>query len=332
MSTQRIYWLLQALGWGGYAIAQAYAAVFIGELPALPIVKELLILHGSGMLLTHLLRLYMKNQGWFRLSLAALAPRILASSALLSIPLAVAMNSMTIAAVVESESSLQPAVKLSLHVASWGMIILIWLILYFAIVAIREQRFARSGMLRSQLNPQFIFSSLNSVHALIATDPARAQLAVSQLASTLRYTFTASGEEMVALEQELSIVDDYLALELLRLGDRLVVRRDISEDAKSVRLPVMLLQTVVQNGINLGVDASTSAVALHISAQIERDSLMLEVEAPRPSAPAQPAHDGAGLRHAAERLRHLFGDNASLNLDLSHPDFTVARVRIPRGT
>lgn len=152
---------------------------------------------------------------------------------------------------------------------------------------------------------------------------------MTELARTLRYTLGAGQEELVTLEQELAMVDDYLQLEALRLGERLKIERDISAAAMRVRIPVMLLQTVVENAIKHGIAELPAGGVLRISAGVAGDALALQVENPRPVGPISPAHEGIGLRNSAERLRLLFGTAASLELDLSEPERALARIRLP---
>jgi LytS/YehU family sensor histidine kinase len=172
---------------------------------------------------------------------------------------------------------------------------------------------------------------LNSVRALIADDPTGAQKAVTQLARTLRYTLTAGQEEVVSLERELEIVADYLELESLRLGERLHIERTIALDARVAHIPVMLLQTVVENAIKHGIAELPQGGVLRISADVRDGALIIEVENPRPTAPSQSPSPGVGLRNSAERLRLLFGSAAALDLDLSQPDRALARIRIPQA-
>jgi LytS/YehU family sensor histidine kinase len=217
--------------------------------------------------------------------------------------------------------------------------------LYFAITSVRDRhraelrqselahalKVAELRVLKSQLNPHFLFNSLNSVRALIADDPSGAQKAVTQLARTLRYTLTAGQEEVVSLERELEIVADYLELESLRLGERLHIDRTIALDARVAHIPVMLLQTIVENAIKHGIAELPEGGVLRISAELREGALIIEVENPRPPAPSRSPSSGVGLRNAAERLRLLFGTAGALDLDLSRPDRALARLRIPQG-
>jgi LytS/YehU family sensor histidine kinase len=225
----------------------------------------------------------------------------------------------------------------------------VWAVLYLTITALRDQRsaalrqseltralqLAELRLLKSQLNPHFLFNSLNSVRALIADDPAGAQKAVTQLARTLRYTLTAGREELVTLARELEIVDDYLALESLRFGERLRIERDLAPEAMGVRVPVMLLQTVVENAIKHGIAELPAGGDLRIIAALRGGTLHIDVENTRPEKATsvfRSEGEGVGLDNAAERLRLLFGTKANLDLDLSRVEVAVARIRIPETT
>jgi len=189
---------------------------------------------------------------------------------------------------------------------------------------------AELRLLKAQLNPHFLFNALNTVRALIAEDPSQAQQAVTQLARTLRYTLNSGQDELVSLDRELAIVDDYLAIEALRLGDRLSLVRDIEPATRERQIPVMLLQSLVENAIKHGIAQLPRGGVLKISAEMEANALILMVENARPRSSASDSDsDSIGLRNSTERLRLLFGPQASLNLDVTEADRAVARVCIP---
>jgi LytS/YehU family sensor histidine kinase len=188
---------------------------------------------------------------------------------------------------------------------------------------------AELRLLKSQLNPHFLFNALNGLRSLIADEPARARVAVTQLARLLRYTLAAGDEDLVSLERELELVDDYLALESLRLADRLRIERDIAPEARAVRLPAMMLQTLVENAIKHGISALKEGGTLAIGARVERERLVIEVSNPCPREPAAGNAEGVGLRNSSERLRLMYGDRASLRLDLSRPGHASAEASVP---
>ena len=172
---------------------------------------------------------------------------------------------------------------------------------------------------------------LTTFLVVIGLVPARAQDAVTRLANTLRYTLSSAQDELVTLAQELEIVQDYLDLESLRLEDRLSIDCEVDTEARGARIPVMLLQTIVENAIKHGIAELPAGGVLRIRGELRNSDLLLEVENPRPAAPRREASEGIGLRNAAERLRLLFGERASLDVDLSNRTMATARLRIPAG-
>jgi LytS/YehU family sensor histidine kinase len=142
----------------------------------------------------------------------------------------------------------------------------------------------------------------------------------------LRYTLSSGEENLVTVARELEMVDDYLALESLRLAERLNVVRDIVPAAIMVRIPAMLMQTLVENAIKHGIAPLKQGGTLRIAAP----ELIIEVVNPCPEGAAMaPGSESVGLKNLSERLRLLFGPAARLRLDLSGPGQAIAEVRLP---
>lgn len=223
------------------------------------------------------------------------------------------------------------------------VVIVSWVAIYLAVAMQRrryqaELRQAQLGaalqsaelrLLKSQLNPHFLFNALNGVRALIADEPDRARDAVTQLARMLRYSLASGEQDLVSLQVELELVDDYLALESMRFAERLRVERDISEAARTARVPAMLLQTLVENAIKHGIAGMKDGGTLRIAARVSDGELLLQVDNPAPTTRPDNATGGVGLKNARERLRLLFGSRASLDLDLAEAGRARAIVRLP---
>jgi sensor histidine kinase YesM len=343
-----VYWIVQLSGWGVFTLARLYAAVAVLDLPWARATMELLLLDGAGLGLSHWLRNFARHHGWSALPFRRLTWRIIAAGFLLGTPLGIITQLTDLSALQGPLRQYAPALLLSiqllLNILNWAILFMIWLAIYFTAVAVRQHRsaelrqselaralqLAELRLLKTQLNPHFLFNALNTVRSLIADDPTRAQGAVTRLANTLRYTLSSGQDELVTLAQELEIVADYLELESMRFEERLRVEYDVAPGAGSVHIPVMLLQTVVENAIKHGIAELPSGGVLRISAALRDGMLVLEVQNPRPPAPARAAHEGIGLRNADERLRLLFGARASLDLDMSQPTIVTARIRIPQ--
>jgi Histidine kinase len=350
----RAYWLCQFGGWGAYGLVQIYAGITSLDAPWVRIVLEVLALHAGGLALTHGLRAYGLRHHWNALRIPQLVWRILLAGALLALPLAFASSLMAVGDMHDSGNAsahysliegFHPftLLRFSLQCANWLAVFVGWLLIYYFAIRSRERRYAELRqselaralqsaelrLLKSQLNPHFLFNSLNSIRTLIVCDPARARDAVTRLATLLRYTLNASQEELVTLGQELEIINDYLTLESMRFEDRLRVDIDVPAALRGIRIPVMLLQTVVENAIKHGIAELPSGGILQVRAALDKDTLAITVTNPMPTRRLRAPGGGVGLRNSAERLRLLFGTEGALELDLSGSGSATARIRIP---
>jgi hypothetical protein len=352
--SRQLYWILQVAGWGLYTLVKYIGAATVLGMPWGTTALELAIFGCVGLAISHWLRNFVRRRQWAALSIPKLATRIVVASFIVGTPLGIATQISDVSALQDPGPVLHeyaPALRASvtvpiqalLQIANWAFLYMIWLTIYFGAVGLREYRTARLEqselaralqlaelrLLKSQLNPHFLFNALNTVRSLIADNPSRAQNAVTRLANTLRYTLSSRQDELVTLSQELDIVSDYLQLESMRFEDRLRIETHVPEDAAAVHIPVMLLQILVENAIKHGIAELPSGGLLRISAVLQNEMLILQVENPRPLVPIRATHEGIGLRNAQDRLRLLFGARASLDLDLSKPAVTTARLRIP---
>jgi sensor histidine kinase YesM len=344
------YWVAQLAGWGFYFYAQASGEVIFASVPW----SKASVLWGgvclTGIGVTHLLRGFVRRNGWLALRPASLLGRIVAgtlliatTSYLVTLALSQAVYGTPVAPIAAAFYQKLPSGQQFVNQFIFTLAVHAgWVAIYLAFAMQRhrydaELRQAQLGkalqaaglrLLKSQLNPHFLFNALNGLRSLIGDEPDRARDAVTQLARTLRYTLASGDEDLVSLERELEMVDDYLALEQLRLASRLEVARDIEPAARAVRLPSMLLQTLVENAIKHGIAPLKQGGTLRITAHVEGAELVLRVFNPRPSNDTTHP-DGVGLKNSTERLRLLFGARAALHLDLSQAGLASAEVRLP---
>ena len=349
------YWICQLGGWGLFTLVKIIASVEVADAPWLSTTVTFVVLHGAGLGVTHALRDFMRRRRWSELGTRQLVWRGLAASFILAVPLAVATSLSPIATVQGPALSnvdvpwmphvdLVTVLTLLINLINWAFLFMAWLAIYFTTIAIRNHQaaalrqsemaralqHAELRLLKSQLNPHFLFNALNTVRALIAEDPTKAQRAVTRLANTLRYTLGAGQHELVSFERELEMVSDFLELEKMRFEDRLTIQREVAPGLGSTRIPVMLLQTVVENAIKHGIAEIPAGGLLRIRADLQDGALILQVENPRPLTVTRQLSEGTGLRNAEERLRLLFDSGASLELDLSKPAMATTRIRIPQ--
>ena len=297
------------------------------------------------------MRWWIRRQKWLSLPTAGLIGRILAATLLISLVAHLATialsqyiyDSRVTPLYATFYQRLLPGEQLRNQGIFTLLIHAAWVAIYLTFATLRHRyvadlrqvqlsealQAAELRLLKSQLNPHFLFNSLNGLRSLIADEPDRARDAVTHLARMLRYTLASGDEDLVSLERELEMVDDYLALESMRFDHRLRVERDIDAAARSVRIPAMLLQTLVENGIKHGIATLKEGGTLRIMAKVANQELHLQVTNPRPTVSAAAESAGVGLRNAKERLRLLFGPRASLRLDLDQPGIATAALRVP---
>lgn len=184
--------------------------------------------------------------------------------------------------------------------------------------------------LRQQLQPHFLFNSLNSINALIALDPPQARKMVQQLSDFLRGTLKKEESQMVTLEEEIGYLNLYLEIEKVRFGNRLQTQIDISEGCKTALLPTLLLQPVVENAIKFGLYDTTGQTLITINCRTEGNELIISVKNPFDPETSMPKKGtGFGLSSIQRRLYLLFARNDLLSTGAQGNIFETT-VKIPR--
>lgn len=199
--------------------------------------------------------------------------------------------------------------------------------------ALREQLVAaRLETLRTQLNPHFLFNTLNSVSALVALDPKGVRRMVELLSEMLRYTLDGASEPEITVREELRIVERYLEILEIRYGGRLSFSIHADPDVEQALVPNLILQPLAENAIKHGVGPAGGRGRIEVEARREGDSLVMQVrDTGHPSvAPIRAQGGGMGLSHTRERLSQIYGATSSLRLLRDEEEGgTTAEVRLP---
>jgi two-component system LytT family sensor kinase len=184
--------------------------------------------------------------------------------------------------------------------------------------------------LRQQLQPHFLFNSLNSINALIGSRPAEAREMVQQLSDFLRTTMRKEEQQWVKLEDEIHSLQLYLTIEKVRFGHRLHTELELDVDAWKMQLPALLLQPLVENAIKFGLYDTTEESRIHLRAKAETDRLVITVENPfDPSTAAAQKGTGFGLSSVQRRLYLMFGRHDLLQTTAKENIFSTT-VIIPQ--
>ena len=185
---------------------------------------------------------------------------------------------------------------------------------------------ARLEALQARIEPHFLFNSLNSVAALIAVRPGDAETALEDLALLLRARLSEQGPADVSLAEEMTLVNAYVGIESLRLGERLHMEIDIAPAARTCRLPALSLQPLVENAIGHGVARLPAGGTVAITAQRKGNTLMVEVSNPICADTATVPGNRQAIANIRNRLALRYGDAAVLRVDEQRDRFTVVMV------
>jgi two-component system, LytTR family, sensor kinase len=195
----------------------------------------------------------------------------------------------------------------------------------------RLAREAELFKLRQQLQPHFLFNSLNSINALIGSQPAQARNMVQQLSSFLRSTLKKDENQWVALQEELEQLALYLSIEKVRFGNRLQTLVQTEEEALQLKIPALLLQPLMENAIKFGLYGTVGDTVIELHASVINGQLVIAVINPfdKDSTPAE-SGTGFGLNSVKRRLYLLFGRNDLLETEMQGNKF-IASVTVPQS-
>jgi two-component system, LytTR family, sensor kinase len=182
--------------------------------------------------------------------------------------------------------------------------------------------------IKSHINPHFIFNSLNSIRALVDENPSRARRAVTELSNILRSSMQAEKSETVSLEKELSIVNDYLALEHMRFEERLQVEMVIDEDTLGQQIPPMMLQTLVENAIKHGISKRIDGGFVKITSDFIGDHHELTVQNTG-QLNGYLNKEGFGIQSTEDRLNLLYHGKASFEIKNITECIVESKVILP---
>ena len=192
---------------------------------------------------------------------------------------------------------------------------------------------ARMDALTSQINPHFLFNTLNTVSSLIRFDPDMARGVVLKLSNILRRLLR-KHETFVPLREELEFIDDYLDIEVIRFGrDKLQIFKEIDEEARESFVPSMLLQPIIENSIKHGIAPRLEGGEIHLRSTLKDGRLLIEIDDNGMGIPPERLVDvyggGIGISNVHARLRLLYGDQFKMDIRSQEGEGTQIRIEIP---
>jgi sensor histidine kinase YesM len=190
-------------------------------------------------------------------------------------------------------------------------------------------REAEINMLKAQINPHFLFNSLNSISLLTSREPEKAREMIIKLSDYLRYSLRFGKESTISFREEIENMDRYLDIEKIRFGDKLIYRQKISEDTLDLPIPNMILQPLLENAIKHGVYESTEPILIEIFSEKTRNKLRIKIENNFDPDSISRKGAGIGLKNIASRLQLIYNrtdllqytnDNGCFRVELLIPE------------
>ena len=346
----KAYWTCQILGWGIYGLLNT---VFLSAFQTITAQNLGITVFGSVQLLlwTHLLRIIFKKRHWVTLPLWKLFIRVLIADLVIAI---ISQSIQIFGYFYIDEISLEQfRWKLyGLQILNTNFILWIWSLLYvvFSMFDITKRgerekwelqtavKEAELMALKAQINPHFLFNSLNNIRALVIENPERARDMISKLSELFRYALRVSNTRSVLLKEELAVVKNYLLLEATQLEDRLRYRFDIAPETRQVEIPPMTIQTLVENAIRHGIalhpDGGEISIRTTLSAcdnaqTGNQQTVMVVCIVNTGQMKNNATNDGIGLQNTRERLHLLFGNTAQLTVENISQNQVCAKFQVP---
>ncbi len=315
---ERAFWALQLAGWFGYACLRIFHGITIDW--GLNYFNTSAVAAVTGFILSSILRYF------YRPLVNRPLPLVVGAALFFSLSFALVFSAIEVTAGTYYDPENVVDTGLFENAMFDAFILLAWSGLYFGYHYYEELQREREAtlkaaamakeaelqMLRYQLNPHFLFNTLNAISTLVLAGETRnADRMLGRLSSFLRYSLVHTPEEKVTLETELNTLRHYLEIEKVRFADRLNVVYDIEERALRARIPSLLLQPLIENAVKYAIAPSEDGGLIEIAARIRGDELHLAVRDDGPGMAdgeiSVGGGSGVGLRNTAERLEALYG-------------------------
>jgi len=341
-----MYWSAQLLGWSLYVLVAAIWNFFINELNA-GVIKVLITSFILGIILSNFYRLFIIRKKWIMLPVFKLIPRVLAATLALGLIFALLQAAIYDTFFDDIKTMLVFPYEGVLTLATnWIIIFLLWSALYFAGNYLRNYRSeeiknlkhealrneVELNNLKAQLNPHFMFNSMNSIRALVDDEPQKSKDAITKLSNLLRTTLLTGKQKVIPLSEELKLVKDYLDLEKIRYEERLHTEVYIDPGVLTYKVPPLMLLTLVENGIKHGISHLPKGGRVKIEIHERKKYLEISVYNSGKYEPGLSNGTGIGLQNTKKRLKLLYGNRSEFmieNITINNSTFVKTLVLLP---
>ena len=342
MNKNTLYWLCQIGGWLLFVMLEFIGYGNIYGYNGL-LVLNVAINYVAGILLTHYYRVFIIKTQWIKSPMAQLIPRAIIGVVIISALLTfinIYLDRITVPLLKQFPIDWILIIN---YLFNWSKYILLWALVYHLFqywersLEIEKERYQLEAILKenqyqnlkTQLNPHFLFNSLNSIRTLIDLNPNQSKEAVTRLSSLLRSSLQMSKLKTVSLKQEIDTVKDYLAIEKIRFDERLTCTISISDAAAmQVQVPPMMLQTLVENAVKHGISKSKIGGNISLEAYIETAVLQIVIINTGRFEPSE-VYQGVGLENTKKRLEILYDYKANFSIVNGLDNTVITKIEIP---
>ncbi len=346
---KRLYWAFQGLGWGTFTLG----IFFFNYLETRTINPEAIfysfLIFFIGILLSHFIRFVIKLYGWHTSGITTILHKVAILSGLIGgfhITLLYLFRMFGDASLIEKFT----VANFFEQSGTFASIYFMWGILYFIIYFFRnfkkeeiknlthqsKMNEIQLNKFKSQLNPHFIFNSMNGLRSLIDEDTERAKEGITQLSNILRHTLTIDRKKLIHIDEELKLVKDYLNLEKIRLEERLDFDVEFTKECVHFQIPPMIIQTLVENGIKHGVSQLIKGGSVKVECRVIRDELIISILNSGQYSPHEikkintSDSSGFGLENSIQRLELIFNGKATLEISNQDEHTVLTVIKIPK--
>ena len=328
LNKKKLYWIAQIVGWLVYVLIVGVFNQLNGNEITHELLFSLLSIYFIGLSISHFYRGIIIKLNWMRLSIAHLIPRIFISVIGFGI-IVYFVQTIVLEVFIADNNFMFEMADAFPKIINWSLLFLLWSLLYFLFHFINNYKkeeiknlrweAARNEIelnkIKSQLNPHFIFNSMNSIRALVDEDPQLAKNAITQLSNVLRNSLMIGKKKLIPLSDELKIVDDYLSLEKTRFEEKLTIIKQIESNTENFLIPPLMIQTLVENGIKHGTSKLAEGGVVEIQSKLENEFLIVTIYNSGFYDVNHTPETGFGLLNTKQRLQLLYGNKAKFTIE-----------------
>lgn len=344
MSKKNLYWICQISGWSLFVLFNSLFFKLEDAFTTNVAISQCLMLI-FGIVVSHLYRNIIVRFNWVRLKTLYLIPRVIIATVVLATIMDYAQYGIELSLDIAGAKH-QDVVTITINILNLAFVLFFWSLFYFSFHFIENYKKAEIenlkwevsineielNKLKSQLNPHFMFNAMNSIRALVDENPIKAKEAITQLSNILRNTLQMGKNKVISFNDEMKIVNDYLALESIRYEERLKLSVSVDPQSLTFNIPPLMLQTLAENGIKHGISRLTEGGLLEIKTVVKENKLHIMVRNSGQITGSLENDSGFGIKNTLQRLKLLYGKEASLKIENEKENIVLTELIIPKHT